>query len=73
LSRNGTPAKGPPRLATSLVGRLVEDRRDDGVEQRVERLDALDGCGHQLGRSDLAGADELGLGSRVEQRELAGH
>ena len=48
-------------------GCLVEDRRDDGVQRRVQRLDALDGRRHELGRGDLAGADQLGLRGGVEQ------
>ena len=68
LSRYGTPAKGPAGRCARRLGRPVEDRRDDGVQHRVQRLDALDGRRHQLGRGDLAGADQLGLGGGVEQR-----
>jgi hypothetical protein len=60
--------EGPRRACARRLGRLVEDRRDDGVQRRVQRLDALDGRRYELGRGDLAGADQLGLGGGVEQR-----
>ena len=65
--------EGSRRADASHLGRPVEDRRDDGVQHRVQRLDALDGRRHQLDRGDLAGADQVGLGGGVEQRDFAGH
>jgi hypothetical protein len=56
----------PPR-------RPLEDRRDHGVQHRVQRFDPLDSRRDQFGRADLAGAHQLGLGGGVEQREFIGH
>ena len=67
------PGEGPCGSGPRLLGRPLEDRRDHGVQHRVQRLDPLDGRRDQLGRADLAGADQFGLGGRVEQREVLGH
>ena len=73
LSRYGTPANGPAGSGPRRLGRPLEDRRDHGVQHRVQRLDPLDGRRDQLGRADLAGADQLGLGGGVEQRQVLAH
>ena len=54
-----------------LAGRL-EERRDDGVDRRVQRLDALDRGVEQLDGRSLSSSDEIRLADRVEAREL-GH
>ena len=78
---DGVPALGDdPGEARDAEGveRLADAReRDPGgdghLQHLVQRLDPLDGRRHQLGRGDLAGADQPGLGGGVEQREFAGH
>src|SRR3712207_7924060 len=41
------------QVARGGLARLLEERRDDGVQLAVERLDALDGGVDELGRRDL--------------------
>jgi hypothetical protein len=56
-----------------LVSGAVETRMDDRVQLRIELLDAVDRRVDQLQRRQLPGADELGLGGRVEERQIIGH
>ena len=74
LSRYGTPANGPagtapapPPAARSKTG--VTTAFSTGFSASMRSMAAVD----QLGRGDLAGADQLGLGGGVEQRQLVGH
>ena len=45
------PGERTGRAGARLLERPVEDRRDDRVQHRVQRLDPLDGRRHQLGRA----------------------
>ena len=60
---------GGRRLLAGPVEALV----DDGVELRVQGLDAGDGGVDQLERRRLAAADQVGLGHGVEAGEVIGH
>src|SRR5205085_5478248 len=48
------------RDAARLGARLIEPARDDGIEGRVQRLDASDGGFADLGGADLAAPHEIG-------------
>ena len=73
LQEEGHARKGGARRrheSRGLRPRSIEERRDDRVQARVEGLDPLD-CGiDQLGRRDLAPANQVGLADGVEAAEL---
>ena len=48
------------RDAAGLGARLIEPAGDDGIEGRVQRLDARDGGVADLGGADLAAPHEIG-------------
>src|SRR5262249_8707488 len=53
--------------------RLLEERDDDRVQRRVERLDAGDGRVHEGGRRRVPPTYELREGSRVESGQIVRH
>ena len=59
------------RTSGGLPGPLVQ-RRHDGVEPRVQRLDSLDRGVDELERRNLAAPDQVRLAEGVETAELGG-
>ena len=53
-----------------LFAREVVERRDDGVDLRVEALDAGDGGIEEFAGSDYAAAYEIGLRRGIETPEF---
>ena len=51
----------------------LERRMDDGVQPRVQALEARDGVVDKLARRDVAATHERGLGGGVEGGEIVGH
>ena len=69
LIGSGTPRNGPSaRLAAQRAPRRADG--DEGVQLRVEPLDPLEVQLDELGRRDLAAADEVGLLGRGQEGEL---
>src|SRR5262249_46016609 len=63
LQKKRNAREGPVRSrrdAARLRASLIEPARNDGVEGRVQRLDASDGGVADLGGADLAAPHEIG-------------
>jgi hypothetical protein len=65
LTRNGTPRSGPSGRSLGRLARLVEHGVGDGVDLRVDRLDAGNGGLDQFQRGNLAAAHQFGQAEGV--------